>query len=117
MNNELAKYQALNNKNALKTSLDAIIASLKDPVTNTLSASGKQLKDLLNATFYENISLDAGVGGFTKSYQVERLTSSSLSYSLEIDSSIALAFGAAFNDTGFEMDTKTNSGTGSESTS
>ncbi len=117
LNNELAKYQALNNKNALKTSLDAIIASLKDPVTNTLSASGKQLKDLLNATFYENISLDAGVGGFTKSYQVERLTSSSLSYSLEIDSSIALAFGAAFNDTGFEMDTKTNSGTGSESTS
>lgn len=117
LNNELAKYQALNDKDKLKSSLNSIINSLKDPVTNTLSDSAKQLKDLLNATFYENISLDAGVGGFTKSYQVERLTSSSLSYSLQIDSSIALAFGAAFNETGFEMDTKTNSGTGSENTS
>jgi hypothetical protein len=117
LNNELAKYQALNNKNQLKTSLNAIIESLKDPKTNTLSASAKQLKDLLNATFYENISLDAGVGGFTKGYQIERLTSNSLSYSLQIDSSIALAFGGAFNETGFEMDTKTNSGSGSGSSS
>lgn len=117
LNNELAKYQALNDKERLKSSLNSIINSLIDPATNTLSASAKQLKDLLNATFYENISLDAGVGGFTKSYQVERLTSSSLSYSLQIDSSIALAFGAAFNETGFEMDTKTNSGTGSGNSS
>ncbi len=113
LNNELAKYQALNDKDRLKSSLNSIINSLIDPATNTLSASAKQLKELLNATFYENISLDAGVGGFTKSYQVERLTSSTLSYSLQIDASIALAFGAAFNETGFEMDTKTNSGTGS----
>lgn len=117
LNNELAKYQALNDKDKLKSSLNAIIESLKDPGTNTLSASAKQLKDLLNATFYENISLDAGVGGFTKGYQIERLTSSSLSYSLQIDASIALAFGAAFNETGFEMDTKTNSGTGTENSS
>lgn len=117
LNNELAKYQALNSKDQLKTSLNAIIESLKDPKTNTLSASAKQLKNLLNATFYENISIDAGVGGFTKGYQVERLTSSSLSYSLQLDASIALAFGASFNDTGFEMDTKTNSGSGSESSS
>jgi hypothetical protein len=117
LNNELAKYQALNDKDKLKSSLNAIIESLKDPGTNTLSPSAKQLKDLLNATFYENISLDAGVGGFTKGYQIERLTSSSLSYSLQIDASIALAFGAAFNETGFEMDTKTNSGTGTENSS
>ncbi|WP_269684051.1 LamG-like jellyroll fold domain-containing protein [Flavobacterium lacustre] len=117
LNNELAKYQALNDKDKLKSSLNAIIESLKDPGTNILSASAKQLKDLLNATFYENISLDAGVGGFTKGYQIERLTSSSLSYSLQIDASIALAFGAAFNETGFEMETKTNSGTGTENSS
>lgn len=115
LNNELAKYQALNDKDKLKSSLISIINSLKDPVTNTLSDSAKQLKDLLNATFYENISLDAGVGGFTKGFQVERLTSSSLSYSLQIDASIALAFGAAFNETGFEMDTKSNTGSGTES--
>jgi hypothetical protein len=117
LNNELAKYQALNEKDKLKSSLNAIIESLKDPKTNTLSASAKQLKDLLNATFFENISLDAGVGGFTKGYQIDRLTSSSLSYSLQIDASIALAFGAAFNDTGFEMDTKINSGSESGNSS
>ena len=117
LNNELAKYQALNNKVALKNSLDALIKSLTDPVTNTLSASGRQLKDLLNATFYENISLDAGVGEFTKSYQIDRLSSNSLTYQLQIDSSIAGAFGAAFNETGFEMQTSTSSGKGSGSSS
>jgi hypothetical protein len=117
LNNELAKYQALNGKDALKTSLNTIILGLKDPVTNTLSASGKQLKDLLNATFYENISLDAGVGEFTKGYQIERLSSNSLTYQLQIDSSVALAIGAAFNETGFEMQTNTSSGKGSGSSS
>ena len=117
LNNELAKYRALNNKDSLKTSLNAIIESLKDPATNTLSPSAKKLKDLLNATFFENISLDAGVGAFTKGYQIERLTSNTLSYQLQLDQSVALAFGAAFNETGFEMDTKTNSGSGNTSTS
>jgi hypothetical protein len=117
LNNELAKYQALNEKDKLKTSLNAIIKSLKDPVTNTLSTSAKQLQDLLNATFYENISLDAGVGAFTKSYQVERLSSNSLTYQLQIDSSVALAIGASFNETGFEMQTSKSSGKGSGSSS
>lgn len=112
LKNELAKYQALNNKDSLKISLNKIIESLKDPTTNALSASAKKLKDMLNATFFENISLDAGVGGFTKGYQIERLTASSYSYQLQLDQSLALAFGAAFNETGFEMDTKTNSGSG-----
>lgn len=117
LNNELAKYQALNDKDKLKTSLNAIIESLKDPVTKTLSASGKQLKDLLNATFYENISLDAGVGGFTKGYQIERLSSNSLTYQLQIDNSIAAAFGASFNETGFEMETNVSTGSGSGNSS
>ncbi len=117
LNNEFSKYQALNDKDKLKTSLNAVIESLKDPVTKTLSASGKQLKDLLNATFYENISLDAGVGEFTKGYQIERLSSNSLTYQLQIDSSIAAAFGAAFNETGFEMETSVSIGAGSENSS
>jgi hypothetical protein len=117
LNNELAKYQALNDKDKLKTSLNTIIAGLKDPVTNTLSTSAKQLKDLLNATFYENVSLDAGVGEFTKSYQVERLSTNSLTYQLQIDSSVALAIGASFNNTGFEMQTSKSSGSGSGNTS
>lgn len=117
LNNELAKYQALNDKDKLKTSLNAIIESLKDPVTKTLSDSAKQLKDLLNATFYENISLDAGVGEFTKGYQIERLSTNSLTYQIQIDSSVALAIGASFNETGFEMQTSTNSGSGTGSSS
>jgi hypothetical protein len=116
LNNELVKYQAFNDRNALKTSLDAIINSLKDPVTNAFSESATQLKNLLNATFFENISFDAGVGEFTKSYAVERLTASTLSYELQIDSSVAIAIGAEFNDTGFQMETTTNSGSNSGNT-
>lgn len=117
LNNELAKYQALNGRDALKTSLNALVESLKDPVTKTFSDSAKQLKDLLNATFYENISLDAGVGAFTKEYQIERLSANSLTYQLQLDSSVALAIGASFNDTGFEMQTSTSSGSGSGNSS
>jgi hypothetical protein len=115
LNNEFSKYQALNDKDKLKTSLDAIIESLKDPVTKTFSNSAKQLKDLLNATFFENISIDAGVGEFTKGYQVEKLTSNTISYSLQIDESVALAVGAKFNETGFEMNSQTSGGKGDES--
>ncbi|PQJ75198.1 LamG-like jellyroll fold domain-containing protein [Polaribacter gangjinensis] len=108
LNNELVKYQAFKNRNALKTSLDDIVESLKDPETGALSETAKQLKDLLDATFYENISFDAGVGEFTKGFSVERLTTSTLSYELQIDSSVAVAIGADFNDTGFQMETTTN---------
>lgn len=117
LNNELAKYQALTDKDALKTSLNDIIESLKDPQTNTLSEYGEQLKKMLNDTFYENISLDAGVGDFTKGFGVDRLTATTLSYELQIDASVAVAVGSSFNDTGFAMETTTNSGAGSGSSS
>ncbi len=109
-NNELSKYFAFNNRDILKTSLNSIIDGLKDPVTNTYSNSAKQLRDLLNSTFYENISLDAGVGAFTKSYQIDRLSATSLSYELQLDKSIGLTTGAALNETGFQISTTTNNG-------
>lgn len=117
LNNELAKYQALNNKDGLRTSLNAIIESLRDPVTRTFSASAQKLKDLLNTTFYENISFDAGIGEFTKGFQIEDLTSNSLSYELQIDNSVALTLGATLNAAGFGMTTSTSSGSGSGSSS
>ena len=117
LNNELAKYQALTDKDGLKTSLNDIIESLKDPVTNKLSESGEQLKKMLNDTFYENISFDAGVGDFTKGFGIDRLTATSLSYELQVDASIGAAYGNTFNDTGFAMDTSTSSGSGSGSSS
>ena len=117
LNNEFAKYQALNDKDKLKTSLNQIVESLRDPVTKLLSPSAQQLKDLLNATFFENISFDAGLGGLTKGFQTERLTSSSLSYQVELDASVVSAIGAKFNETGFEMVTQINSGSANENSS
>lgn len=115
LNNELSKYQALNDKDRLKSSLDKIIESLKDPITNTLSDSAKELKSLLNTTFYENISFDAGVGEFTKGFQVERLTANSFTYTLDVDSSIGYKYGSKMNDTGLEISGTTSVGTGLES--
>lgn len=117
LNNEFAKYQALNDKDKLKKSLDVIIETLRDPVTKNLSPSEQQLSDLLNGTFFENISFDAGLGGLTKSFQTDRLTSSTLSYQIELDASVGLSLGASFNKTGFEMVSQTNSGSQSANSS
>jgi Concanavalin A-like lectin/glucanases superfamily/Secretion system C-terminal sorting domain len=117
LNNELSKYYALNEKDKLKASLNSIVDGLKDPVTKTFSTSAKQLKDLLNATFFENISLDAGVGGFTKSYQVDKISSSSLSYELQIDASVGLTLGTKINETGYGFETTTTNGYGKGSSS
>lgn len=115
LNNELSKYQALNDKDRLKASLNDIIDGLKDPITNTLSKSAKELKDLLNVTFFENISFDAGVGEFSKGFQVERLTTNSFTYTLDVESSIGYEFGQTVNDTGVEITGSTSMGTGLES--
>lgn len=112
LNNELSKFKAYNDKDQLKASLNSILDGLKNPITNLLSPAAKNLKNLLNATFYENISLDAGVGGITKSYQVDRISSSSLSYELQIDATVGLAVGAEVNDTGFEFETSQTNGFG-----
>ena len=112
LNNELAKFQAYNDKDQLKASLNSILDGLKNPVTNLFSPAAKNLKNLLNASFFENISLDAGVGGITKSYQVDRISSSSLSYELQIANSVGLALGAEVNDTGFSLETSVSNGLG-----
>ncbi|MNK06805.1 hypothetical protein D3C87_247070 [compost metagenome] len=117
LNNELTKYQALKDKDKLKQSLNAIIESLKDPKTGALSASGKKMKDLLNATFFENISFDAGVGEITKGYQTGRLSGTSQSYELQLDESVVASVGATFNETGFGVETSTTSGSGSGNSS
>lgn len=117
LNNELTKYQALKDKDKLKQSLNAIIESLKDPKTGALSASGKKMKDLLNATFFENISFDAGVGEITKGFQTGRLSGTSQSYELQLDQSVVASVGATFNETGFGVETSTTSGSGSGNSS
>ncbi|MGO4904523.1 LamG-like jellyroll fold domain-containing protein [Flavobacterium sp. W20_MBD1_R3] len=117
LNNELTKYQALKDKDQLKASLNAIIESLKDPVTNTLSPSAKELKDLLNKTFFENLSFDSGIGELTKGYEIGRLSASTYSYELQLDAAVVASVGATFNETGFGMESTTSSGSGSGSSS
>jgi len=117
LNNELSKYNAFNDRDKLKASLNTIVNGLKNPITNTYSASAKSLINALNATFFQNISFDAGVGQITKSYEVERVSASSLSYDIEIDASVAANLGTTLNETGFEISTTTNIGSGYSSSS
>ncbi len=117
LNNESTKYSAFTDKDKLKTSLNNIVDGLKDPITKTLSASAKGLKDMLNATFFQNISFDAGVGEITKSYSVERVSSSSLSFNLDIDRSFGGVAGFKFNGTGYEVENESHIGAGYESNS
>lgn len=116
LNNELKKYQAFKDKDQLKASLNAIIESLKDPVTKKLSPSDKALQDLLNKTFFENISFDAGIGEITKGLGIGRLSSTSYAYEVQVDEAFIVASGLTVNDSGFAMESTTTSGSGSGST-
>ena len=112
LNNELTKYQALKDKDQLRTSLNSIIETLKDPKTGALTTSGKQLKDLLNKTFFENISFDSGIGEITKGFEIAQLTTNTYSYELQLDQSVVAAVGSTFNGAGFGIETSTSSGSG-----
>ena len=112
LNNENTKYNAYNDRDKLKGSLNGIINGLKDPITNSFSPSAKNLINLLNATFYQNISFDAGVGEITKSYQVERVSTSTLAYDLDIDASVASKVGVTLNENGFDIENESHIGAG-----
>ncbi|TKB98881.1 LamG-like jellyroll fold domain-containing protein [Pedobacter cryophilus] len=115
LNNELQKYQAFKDKDQLKASLNSIIESLKDPVTKKLSPSDKALQDLLNKTFFENISFDAGIGEITKGLGIGRLSSTSYAYEVQVDEAFIVASGLTVNDSGFAMESTTSTGSGSGS--
>lgn len=108
LNNEASKYSAFSDKELLKTSLNRTVDSLRDPVTQAFSPRSKSLKDLLNGTFYQNISFDAGVGEIAKSYEVERISSSKLSYNIELNRVLEGQVGIKFNATGFNVESKSN---------
>ncbi|MFC5285150.1 LamG-like jellyroll fold domain-containing protein [Pedobacter alpinus] len=115
LNNELQKYQAFKDKDQLRASLNSIIESLKDPVTKKLSPSDKALQDLLNKTFFENISFDAGIGEITKGLGIGRLSSTSYAYEVQVDEAFIVASGLTVNDSGFAMESTTTTGSGSGS--
>lgn len=112
LNNELSKYKAFNDKDNLKNSLNDILNGYRDPITNSFYPAARSLVNSLNATFFKNISFDAGVGEITNSYQVDRISSSSLSYNIDINALVATKIGGKVNETGFEVETENNIGTG-----
>lgn len=112
-NNELQKYLAFNDRDRLKSSLYANIDVLRNPITKALTANGQRLKDLLNKSFYDNISFDAGVGSFTNSYSIERVGSTSLSFNIDVSSEFATKTSAKVNETGIELQNTWSAGLGS----
>lgn len=108
LNNEASKYSAFSDKELLKTSLNRTVDSLRDPVTQTFSPRTKSLKDLLDGTFYQNISFDAGVGEIAKSYEVERISSSKLSFNIELNKVLEAQVGVKFNATGVNIESKSS---------
>lgn len=109
-NNEKKKYQAFNQRDQLKASLYDGIDVLRNPISNALSANAQKLKELVNKSFYENISFDAGVGDITKTTSIERVGATSLSFDLEVGASFAKAFEGSINETGIAMEASYSAG-------
>jgi hypothetical protein len=63
-----------------------------EDLQNKLNES-KKIANLIDSHFKENISFDAGVGEITKSVETATVTSSSISFNLTVDESLALTLG------------------------
>jgi len=113
--NERLKYLALNDranyKAGLETTLDTFIAELTDALdqdndplseaelTNNLESS-TLIRDLLNTNFEDNVSIDNGVGQFTRSVETAVVSTSSSLVNLNADESFALDLGFNINGVG-----------------
>lgn len=119
LNNERQKYIAFNDRDRLKSDLYRNIDVLRNPVTNALSANAQKLRELINKSFYDNVSFDAGVGDYSKSYSIERVGATSLTFNLDVSADWSDKLGLATNQTGFEMEyiTTVGGGTGIASSS
>lgn len=102
LNNEKKKYQALEDKEALKQGLIDITNSFPDVTVAYLN----DINDLINSVFYENISFDAGSGGLTKSIESVVIDKTNLSVEYEIEGSVAQEVGLEWNDLGGTVETK-----------
>jgi len=92
--NEASKYQAFQQRDELKGSLEDLINGLPN------DQNAAQLAQLLNDNFYENISFDGGVGGFTKSIESQSLRQDSYTFEFDLDTSFAQEFGWNINGFG-----------------
>lgn len=109
--NEKIKYLAKNQRDKYKTkmldevnrflqAIETAIDEGDDPASEARLRSkleeSKKIKTLLSTKFEDNLSLDAGVGEITRAIETVDLSSSSVSYNVNIESNIA-------NDLGFKL--------------
>ena len=103
LNNERSKYIAKNDRTEYKKGLFDKINATSGQL-NDLS----EFKAMINKSFAENISFDAGVGEITKTVESGMVQGSSLNISLDLDESFTLDLGFALNDTGFTKSISTS---------
>ncbi len=103
-NNEKAKYDAKNNREAVK---NAVIAN----VTNNFDPSLRSgLAALVNENFYSNRSFDAGLGEFSNSISTSVLTSNTYTNTIDIDNEFAADLGFFINGVGRSLNFTTRTG-------
>ncbi len=100
LQNELTKYQAYNDREGLKTSIESLINDLKES-----SDTKDGLRSMLNETFFKNISFDTGTGEFTQSYEIEGVKTKTHITTTQIDEEIGGKLGLKWNEKGFEIKT------------
>lgn len=93
-NNEKAKYDAKNNREAVKNGVIANVVNNFDPSLR----SG--LTALVNENFYSNRSFDAGLGEFKNSISTSVLTSNTYSSTIDIEDEFAGNLGLFVNGVG-----------------
>lgn len=107
--NEKTKYNALNNRNAVREalidSLNVYVTSIASQIDQGLLApdkkqqlaeflnNAKEVRTLVDKKFYENISFDAGVGEITKSVLSSSVVAAEKSFEIEVDEEFATSTG------------------------
>ena len=90
--NEKSKYKAKNNLEASR--------SIALTQADNYGANSTALRALINQHFFSNKSFDAGLGEFTSSVEVARLTASSYETSIEISEDFKSEIGVLVNNVG-----------------
>ncbi|MDG1041004.1 MAG: T9SS type A sorting domain-containing protein [Polaribacter sp.] len=114
-NNEKDKYNALNNKEALKSSalakVEKMFSGAQLELDNLINGSGTQkaLKNLIQASFFSNKSFDAGMGELTNTIETANLGGNSLTFALDISAGAGTTVGGSLLGAGNTLTTTTTS--------
>lgn len=132
LENERSKYLVKNMRPEYKASVSTIIEDFNKEITDAIAKgdlpseqeaklekkleSSNKLKNLLDTKFEDNISLDAGVGEFSRSVETSIIATKSRNINININENLALELGFAFNKMGiisktsafFEQDINSN---------